>query len=183
MRAWSAVSVCTLLVTPSAGEAQPLDSLVLVREAGYWERTAPRDDRVYSYRLVITTDGELRFEAVDDDQAIHAESFDVPKSTVDSLLSSASAIDLSDVPDALMGKRPWCEVVRTDAHTVVLELFRARNTKRLAHYQGCPVTGDQSGDQLVARLLDLERRATQLLNLEQRFSAAPLAYPVRSEPR
>lgn len=44
-------------------------------------------------------------------------------------------------------------------------------------YHGCMVDGDESEDQLIGRLRELERTASRILDFEERFDALPLLDP------
>lgn len=154
---------------------QQVDSLLLVRHAGHWEETRPRDDRTYEYRVVVKHPGSLRFEVPGDEGPV-TRALQVDADAVRTLLGSAGAIDLDGLPESLMAA-PWCPVVRTDAPSVTIAVFSGGREQRVTDYHGCTVEGDRSDDRLIGALRELQRTATEVFGLEERFQAAPLAGP------
>lgn len=154
-------------------QGQPVDSVALTRRTGYWEEVLPEAERSYGYRVVVGG-GVVRFQVNEGGRSGVVETFEVNGDTLRALVASAAGLDLAEVPESLSGKAPWCEVVATDAPSVVIEVFRGPEVERVVDNHGCRIEGDRSSDQLLTRLRDLERDATRVLRLEERFDAAPL---------
>jgi hypothetical protein len=151
--------------------ARQIDSLLLTRHTGYWEGGA-QDGRIYRYRVAIARNGSTRFEtfAVEVDEV---RSFALDPDSVAMLFDAATRLRLDLLPERLIGA-PWCTLMELHGHRVTTSSFRGDEVHRVEHDHGCDPRSDESEEQVIAQLRQLQQQVTQVLGLESRFNAAPL---------
>ncbi len=137
------------------GVPQVVDSVVVERTGGYWERQRG-DGMVHNYRATVTTEGVLRLElwpGTDSSETLIAQ---LSEGLAAKILALAESLPLEGVPERLAGARPFCGVVGTDAHSVTVGVFDGGQGTRVSDYHGCPVQNDRSTDGLLTKLRDFE---------------------------
>lgn len=165
------------LIHPLAAEAQAVDSLIFRRLPGYWEDAPPRSERLAGYRVTISPAGELHFTVEHGTEAGQEERQAASADEVAPLFTLAETLDLEGVPERLAGAKPWCDIVATDAPSVAIGIARGDSVSWVVDNHGCTVDRDESEDQLIGRLRELERTTSRILDFDQRFDAVPLVDP------
>lgn len=165
------------IFVPLAADAQTVDSLIFRRSPGYWEDqplSPARSERLPGYRLTISPAGELHFTVEHGEESGQEERQEASAEAVAPLFALAGSLDLEGVSEGLAGQEPWCDVVATDAPSVAIGLARGAEISWVVDYHGCTVDQDESEHQLIDRLRELERTASRMLRIEERFDAVPL---------
>lgn len=171
------MAVAVPLIHPPASAAQTVDSLIFRRLPGHWEDTPPRAEQLPGYRIAIYPEGELHFTVEQGAETGQEERQAASADEVAPLFTLAESLDLEGVPERLAGANPWCDIVATDAPSVAIGIARGGQLSWVVDNHGCRVGRDESGDQLLDRLRELERTASRIVDFERRFDALPLVDP------
>lgn len=135
---------------PSAVAARaPADSISL-------ERVATPFDRVPAYRVSVSAAGRVRFENRTSPDSGKTSEAQIEPGSAAALIAMVGSLPFDSIPEQLVGRSPYCQVVASDGPWAVLALYSAGRVSRVRDYIGCRERNDRSGNEVIRRLRDAE---------------------------
>ena len=154
-----------LFAAPLAGHASepagtPITSVVMEQTECFWG-TCPH------YLVAINSDGSANYIGLSVAKKKGGVSLQIPPSAFDNIVREIERINYFGLRDSYATKADGCEKIWSDQASVIFEVTRGDETKKVQLYYGCELPGVAENLSHLAALVDSETGIAPLLGRDE----------------